>query len=99
MSLKQKLSNAFTTLCDAFEKALRAPLPEHEIQKEMEAEGWKFETHFMNACIPYGALCRSITFVNAPNGDPAYNNDPTKEQRALFDKTVAEKRLARGLKP
>jgi hypothetical protein len=99
MSLKEKLTNAFTTLCDAFERATRSPLPEHEIQKEMEAEGWKFDTHFANACIPYGAMCRSITFVNAPNGDPAYNNGPTEEQRALFDKTVAQKRVSHGLKP
>jgi hypothetical protein len=99
MSLKQKLSDVFTNLRDAFEKATRSPLPEPEIQKEMEQEGWKFEFYTAASAVRYGAMGASVTFVTAPNGDAAYNNWPTAAQREFFNKTVAEKRAARGLKP
>lgn len=99
MSLIQTLSTGLTALRDAFRQATRSPLPEPEIQKEMEQEGWKFQFHYVAACIPYGGAFCSITMVNAPNGDPAWNNGASEEQKAQFEKTVAEKRVARGLKP
>jgi hypothetical protein len=99
MSLKTSLKNLMGTLREAFERVTYTPFPEPEIQKEMEKEGWKFDFYHAAAFTPFGGGACVVTFVNAPNGDPAWNNNPTEAQKELFIKTVAEKRVARGLKP
>ncbi len=99
MSLKEDFKNKLKSLTEAFNDFRRSPLPEPEIQKEMEAEGWKFHAHMPIPVSPYGAMIFPIMFVKTPEGRPAHNGNVQPEDRALFKETVTQKRIQHGLKP
>lgn len=99
MSLKQILKDKLQSLTVAFNDFARSPLPEPEIQKEMEAEGWKFQSHIPTPVGPYGVMIFPIMFVETPEGRPAHNGNAAPADNALFKQTVTQKRIQHGLKP
>ena len=99
MSLKETVKNKLKSLTETFRDLTRSELPEPEIQKEMEAEGWKFQSYMPPMALPYGAMAFPLTSVKTPEGRPAYSGEVDPADRERFKQTVAQKRIQHGLKP
>lgn len=98
MLLKEKLKAAFQKIAQAFDDVGRLPYPEREVQKEMEKEGWRFNTTVSSAGMHYMVLPLIQNSVTTPQGRPAIG-EAAPEDRALYINTINQKRRQMGLTP
>ena len=97
MSLFSRAKESFKSLVESFTKAVESPYPDEKIQKEMEAEGWRFEVY----CAGGGAYVIPVilNFVYTPEGRPAFNGKATPEDEKRYLDTLNAKRAQYAPKP
>lgn len=99
MSLIQRVKQSFKSLVDSFTKAAEPLYPDEKIQKEMEAEGWRFETYIAGGGLPYGVMPVILHFAYTPEGRPALNGGAKPEDEQRYLETLRAKQAQHAPKP